>query len=948
MRIHLFGGVGAVTDDGRPVDIGSGRSQAVLAALAMTPGTPVPVSRLVELVWGDAPPRTAEKTLQWHISRLRKGLGPAVIVRAGAAYRLDVRADAVDIARFQRYLREGDVSAALAEWTAPPLAGVDAPGLAATLDGLTEQWLSAVEVDLECRIESDPQAAVGPLTELARRHPFREGLWALLMTALYRVGRQGDALEAFRQARHNLVEQLGVEPGPRLRALESQILGHDDRLGERREAAQGPARPPSGTENVASIDDSTVGNLPHRSGRLIGRDEDLRVIDDMVAASPLVTLVGPGGMGKTRLALAAARIAAGNRGWGGWLIELATIRSSSEVPRAVADALGVTQRAGQSLTQSVMTVLRSRPAVLLIDNCEHVIEGAAELAHAIVTGTQARVLATSRERLGVDDELVLVVGPLDRPAGAELFHARALAADRTYDRRLYRDEVDDICRRLDGIPLAIELAAARARSHRPADLVARLDDRLRVTGERRTGVPRHRTLRAAMRWSYDLLAPAEQALFQRLSVFNGSFDLGAAEAVTDEASTLLDVDGILGVLVERSMVDVESGPFGRRFRLLETMRQFAAEQLRDHGQTDPVAERHARWCLRQVGVIGGLLRGPREIEGVVRLAELWPNLRASVAWACRTGQPRLADALVRPVVTEITLRGLQEIGDWAERLLAVTSQGDEDLVAFWLVWVAERYTQSGNPDGYDDVVSRCGEPDLPLSRYARAYVSGDGEALRRCLPTATSELRDQGEEYLAVFLEMTSAGTLLGIGRFDEVDASVSALADFYRAQGPPTLLHWALQTLGYSASFQGRRDQAERYFDDAADVDLPEGALSANKAIEARTAFRRGHRAQAFRLLRSYIDELIETGNVIAAGVVSIEFITMMAAIDRLPEAAYMIEYLEGINDFGALATRTLVAEAVHKVAARSDTARAGASGNRLDDRQALAYMRDVLGRLA
>ncbi|TMR22383.1 hypothetical protein ETD86_11840 [Nonomuraea turkmeniaca] len=153
---------------------------------------------------------------------------------------------------------------------------------------------------------------------------------------------------------------------------------------------------------------------------------------------------------------------------------------------------------------------------------------------------------------------------------------------------------------------------------------------------------------------------------------------------------------------------------------------------------------------------------------------------------------------------------------------------------------------------------------------------------------------------------------------------------------------------LGYSASFQGRRDQAERYFDDAAGVDLPEGALSANKAIEARSAFRRGHRAQAFQLLRSYIDELIETGNVIAASVVSIEFINMMAAIDRLPEAVYVIDYLEAINDFGALATRTLVAEAAHKVAARSSTDRAGASGDRLDDRQALAYMRDVLGRLA
>jgi predicted ATPase/DNA-binding SARP family transcriptional activator len=920
VRIQLFGGVGAITDDGWPIDIGSGRSQAVLAALALSPGAAVPVPRLIELVWGDDPPRTAEKTLQWHIAQLRKGLGPDLIARAGMAYHLDVRPDAIDVARFQRYLREGDFSAALAEWTAPPLAGVDAPGLAATIDGLTEQWLGAVEADLERRTESDPQAAIGPLTELVQRHPFREGLWALLMTALYRVGRQGDALEAFRQARRNLVEQLGVEPGPRLRALELQILSHDDRL-----------------ENEATI----VGNLPHRSSRLIGRDEDLRAIGDALATSPVVTLVGPGGMGKTRLGLAAAPIASGGRGWGGWLIELAEIRSSAEVPRAVADALGVTQRAGQSLTQSVVAMLRSRPAVLLVDNCEHVIEGAAELVHAIVTGSPARVLATSRERLGVDDEVVLVVGPLDPSASAELFHARALAADRTYDPHLYEHEVDDICRRLDGIPLAIELAAARARSHRPADLVARLDDRLRVTGERRTGAPRHRTLRAAMQWSYDLLAPAEQELFQRLSVFNGPFDLAAAEAIS-EGST--HADAVLGTLVERSMVTVEAG----RFRLLETMRQFAAEQLRERGQTDAVARLHTSWCLSQVSEIGSLLRGLREIEGVARLAEMWPNLRAGLAWACQTGQPRLADALVRPIATELTLRGLQEIGDWAEQVLAVTSPGDDDLVAFWLVWVAERYTQNGNPKGFDDFVIRCGEPDRALSRYARTYISGDGEALRQALPEATSELRGQGEEYQAKFLEMNSAGTLLGIGRFDEVDASVSALADLYRTQGPPTLLHWALQTLGYSASFQGRLDLAERYFDDAARVDLPEGALSANKAIEARSAFRRGNRPQAFQLLRSYIDELVETDNVIAASVVSIEFINMMAAIDRLAEAAQMIEYLEAVNDFGALAARTLVAEAAQKVAARSNTGRPEASKDRIDDRQALAYMHGVLEDLA
>ncbi|RSM87872.1 AfsR/SARP family transcriptional regulator [Kibdelosporangium aridum] len=895
VRIGLLGGVRVTADDGEPVDIGSARSQAVLAALALSPGTSVTVSRLVELVWGDEPPQTAHKALQWHIAQLRKGLGPDAIVRVGAAYRLDVAPDAVDVARFQRHFRDGDFRAALTEWGGTPLAGLEAPGLAAAVAGLTEQWLSAVEADLERRTESDPRGVIGSLAELAERYPLRENVWALLMTALYRVDRQADALAAFRQARHHLVTELGVEPGPALRELESRILDHDTRLRERAE-----------------------GHVPRRVGPLFGRDEDLQAIADALARSAVVTLVGPGGIGKTQLALAAAADH-------GRLVELAEIASPADVPRAVADALGVAQRPGRTLPQSIVAAFRSRSALLVVDNCEHVIDGAAELIQAVVSGCpQVHVLATSRERLSLAAEQVLVVGPLDPGAGAELFNARARAADRGYDAAVHQDHVEEICRQLDGIPLAIELAAARTISHQPADLVVRLNDRLRATGSRRTGAARHRTLRAAIQWSYDLLTPAEQTLFQHLSVFSAPFDLSAAEAVADGA------DGLISTLVERSVVTVDNGPFGRRFRLLEPMRQFAAEHLRDR---DVIAERHARWCVSEVTHIHRLLTGPKEIEGVVRLAELWPNLRAAVGW---TRDVDLADALVRPIVTELPLRGRQEIGVWAEHILAMTS--DVDLRAFWLVWVAERYTQNANPAGYREVAQQYGS-DRPLSRYAAAYACGDGEALWQCLPDAVADLRSDD---LAAFLEMTSAGILLGTGRFEQVDKSVRVLADRYRVHGPPTLLHWALQTLGYCASFQARPEDADRYFDEAARVDLPAGTLSANKSTEARSAFRRGERQRAFHLLRSHIDELIDTDNVVAASIVCIEFITMMAKIDRIAEAAHMLGYLKAVNEFGALAARTLVAEAASRIAQHSaDTTPA------IDDRAALSYMRKVLVEL-
>lgn len=228
MRISLFGGVRVTTDGGEPLDVGPARSQAVLAALALSAGSAVPVPLLVEQVWGGQPPRTAEKTLQWYVAQLRKSLGADTIERVGAAYRLAVPADAVDVGRFLRHLDAGNVDAALREWSGAPLASLDVVGMASAVDGLVERWLDATERSLTQRIDADPGGAVGRLTELTAQHPFREGLWALLMTALYRSGRQAEALAAFRNARRLLIEELGVEPGVRLREIEALLLSGGD------------------------------------------------------------------------------------------------------------------------------------------------------------------------------------------------------------------------------------------------------------------------------------------------------------------------------------------------------------------------------------------------------------------------------------------------------------------------------------------------------------------------------------------------------------------------------------------------------------------------------------------------------------------------------------------------------------------------------------------------
>ena len=240
VQVRLFGGVGATTDAGDPVDIGPAKCQLVLAALALEPGVAVPVPRLVELVWGDDAPRTAERTLQSYVARIRRGLGTESIVRAGAAYRLDLDPGQVDVARFEAHVGNGETAAALAEWTGAPLAGLEAPGLRPAVDRLYEVWLAATEADLGSRLERDPASVIGPLTELSATHPYREGLWALLMTALYRTGRQADALAAYRRARAILVDELGVEPGPRLRELEGLVLDQHEDLDGR--PASTPAR----------------------------------------------------------------------------------------------------------------------------------------------------------------------------------------------------------------------------------------------------------------------------------------------------------------------------------------------------------------------------------------------------------------------------------------------------------------------------------------------------------------------------------------------------------------------------------------------------------------------------------------------------------------------------------------------------------------------------------
>ncbi|HLS15074.1 MAG TPA: BTAD domain-containing putative transcriptional regulator [Beutenbergiaceae bacterium] len=951
VQIQLLGGVAATTDQGTPVELGATKARVVLAALALSAGQPVAVTRLIDLVWAENPPRTAEKTLQGYIADLRRRLGAALITRTGAAYRLDVPQSAIDVHRFRGHLAAGDTAAALDQWRGAPLAGLTAPGLQPAVDALIQQWLSAIEASLADAAHTDPARAVATLTQLTAEHPSREELWALLMSALYRTGQQTEALAAYHRARKFLVEELGVEPGPRLREVERQILAQDEALSS--ESAAGLTEPGAQPEATGV-------------GRLYGRERELGEVITTLTSAPLVTLVGPGGIGKTALARAAA---------GQWrrqhrqrvaVVELGDVAGPGAVVRWVADALGIIERADTTLSESIAAVLRSSPTLLVLDNCEHLIDDAAALASTIVATSSAsagsvqsatsRMLATSREPLNVVAEQLVRVGPLDDEAARDLFidRTQGRAAGPVLDGA--ESTIAEICQRLDGLPLAIELAAAQTSSMSVPELLARLNARFRLlTDGRRDAADRHRTLRATVAWSYDLLNEAEQQLFQRLSVFTGSFTWAAAESVAGFGDLdAVDVDVLVDSLVNRSMVTADPRPSGTHLALLETLRDFAAEQLASNGDSARLAARHADWCADEVTEIHRMLVSEDEIEGVQRLNQLWPNLRTALDWACRRADWRMAETLVRPIAAEANLRRRAEISDWAERIVeliradgSTQNPGQRADVAFWLMWAANRHVQAGDTESYQRLIDRYGYHDHPLLRYAHAYAYDDGEEGYRASRAARQWLRDRGEHHVANLVEIAGVGgNLMGMGRFDELDELAAELEQRYRTTGPPSYLYFALGLRGYAAQFQGRHDDARAHFAASSEIWVPSGTFLVNRTVEARTRFDAGEAHRGLIMLLEHVEDVLATDYVDVVKMVAVEFVYMVARLGHLRAAGRVLGYLRTTGSYGLLAEQTVLADVVQRLHQRAEVTQES-SAVLSDGRHTLTFMREVLSEL-
>ena len=592
MRFSVLGPL-EVRDGPEKLPLGGPRQRSVLALLVQAAGRSVALDSLVTEIWGEEPPDGSVDSLYTYVSNLRHTLGRGRIVRGNGGYRFQ-RADhdTVDAVDFEagvleaRRLAGSDPDAAIAlidgslsAWRGRPYEGFeDLPSIAPEAARIEELRMRAIEDRLEVELRAGRVPEVDGMETLIGEHPYRERLWELLARSLYRAGRQAEALDALRRLRRLLVDDLGIDPSPSISRLEEQILLHDPAL----EAASAP---PS--------------NLPAPTTSFIGRSAELADLERRITQYRLVTVTGPGGAGKTRLATEAARRVAGNFPDGSWLIDLAEVADAAGVPAALAAVLRLVHPPSEGVADGLVRHLRSRTTLLILDNCEHVVDAVGQLASRLLADAAGlRILATSRTPLSRSGEALLNLTGLATStddgtigSGQRLFETRAAAVHPGFaiDSDNQAD-VTSICRHLDGLPLAIELAAARADTLSPSEIDRYLEDRFMLLGNPRQPRRMHRSLQAAVDWSYDLLDAADQGAFDRLGVFEGPFSMSSARSALDLPSEVAAAT-VIGRLAGASLLQVLPGA-DTCYRLLETLRLYAREHLRSEGLWSEQLERH--------------------------------------------------------------------------------------------------------------------------------------------------------------------------------------------------------------------------------------------------------------------------------------------------------------------------------------------------------------------
>lgn len=738
VRVAMLGSLEVRTEDGTPVAVTGARLRTLLVLLALDPGHVVTTSRIIDGVWGDEPPAEAANALQALVSRLRRtGL---TVESQPTGYQLVLDAGDVDVHRFERLAAKGRATlatdpvatadtlrAALALWRGPALADAATAAFAqAPVARLTELRLAATGDRIEADLAGAAADLVPELESLVAEHPLHERFGALLMRALHTTGRTADALTVYARTKGALAEELGADPSAELSALHTEIL--------RGGAAPRPA--PRRT------------NLRSGLTSFVGRDRELATVTAMVEESRLVTLTGPGGSGKTRLATEVGRALVDRQAGGVWFVELAPVSDGAEVAQAVLSALGLR---GQPIATGsrgavpepveqpidrLAAALSTRPLVVVLDNCEHLIGAAAALADRLLGDCpMLRILATSREPLGINGETLWPVDPLALPPAdadpkdALTFPALRLLADRAHAVRpgFAIDDVAaatmvEVCRALDGMPLAIELAAARLRTMSLDQLATRLDDRFRLlTGGSRMALPRHQTLRAVVDWSWDLLVDGERMLLRRLAVFAGGATPEAVEQVCAGADLPADqVLDLLTALVDKSLVLFS----GDRYRLLETIKAYGLERLAEAGETVRTRVAFVDWFSRFASAAEPHLRRAEQLEWLARLEADHDNLHAAVRTAIADGAAAAAVKLVCNVGWYWWLHGHKAEGaELAAEVAGMTGEtppGDHALALALTAMLAldGLYDQSRAIAWFDDAVAiaRDCEQRHPLLR----------------------------------------------------------------------------------------------------------------------------------------------------------------------------------------------------------------------------------------
>jgi predicted ATPase/DNA-binding SARP family transcriptional activator len=846
VQIGILGPFEVRTDDGALAEVPGARLRGLLVALALEPGQVVPKSTLVDWIWGEQPPAEAANALQRLVSRLRKALPEGSVDGQPTGYRLVVAPDDVDAVRFERLVgqarKEDDprrLREALALWRGPAAQDVELPESAAfdaavtRLEGLR---LAALEdrFDAEVRLGQGAEA-VTELTDLVAAHPMRERLVGALMRALVASGRDTEALLVYERTRETLADTLGVDPSPELSEVHVALLRGE--LGRREE--------------------SRKTNLRAELTSFVGKDADVAAVRELIAEHRLTTLIGPGGSGKTRQATETARTLLGDLPDGAWLVELAAIGAGDDVAQATLGALKlrdslVGEAPDAEPTDRVIAALRERSMLLVLDNCEHVIESAATFAHRVLGECRRlRILATSREPLGITGEALWQVAPLVVPAEdadfAEIEAAPAVRLLRDRAGAVRKDLAADartlarVCRALDGMPLAIELAAARLRTMSLDQLAHRLDDRFRLlTGGSRTALPRHRTLRAVIDWSWELLSDAERVVLRRLSVFSGGASLEAAERVCGGGEVL----DLLTALTEKSLV-VIVGEEAPRYRMLGTIKEYAEQRLAEAGEADVARHAHLAYFTELVETAEPHLRRAGQLGWLALLELEHDNITAAMRGALAAGEAAEAMRLAAAAGWYWWLGGHRAEGN--ELVMAATAVPGEvpdEIRGVVYTFVVQFVTSGQQSDEYraEDWIRKAYDISLRVesSRLALRF-AGSLERLLHGPDAALSAfeplLADEDPWVRAVArLQLGKMRIQFGHGDRD-ADALIETAVAEFRAIGERWGTSFALTELADRIAVRGEFAAACEYYEQAVEVVTEVGAIEDVVRMRSRQA---------------------------------------------------------------------------------------------------------------